>query len=92
MNGPLTIDEMLDAGLPAFGGELYRYSPTKGFFRATTARFAPPWLPIAWPADGDQVPWHHEEACACRFCQGPAMSLPMIDGRSEEAADLAETA
>jgi hypothetical protein len=93
MNGPLTLDEVLEAGLPAFGGELYRYSPATGFFRATTARFAPSWLPVPWPAHDDQVSWHHEEACACRFCRGAATAPMTIDRDSEAAAgELARTA
>jgi hypothetical protein len=93
MDGPLTLDDVLKAGLPAFGGELYRYSPTKGFFRASTARFAPDWLPVPWPAHGDEVLWRHEGACSCSFCSPPA--TPLVTTAAEPgktARDLARTA
>jgi hypothetical protein len=93
MHDALTLDEVLDAGLPAIGGEIYLFSPDAGFYRATTARLAPAWLPIPWPAHGDQVLWRHEEDCACRFCDRPATRVTTIRGESEaEKAELSRTA
>ncbi len=69
MGQPLTLAEVAEAGLPASAeGELYRYEPTQGFFRATATRFAPCWLPIPWPAHGNEVLWYHDDGCTCRFC------------------------
>ncbi len=87
MAHPLTLDEVLDAGLPASSeGELYRFVPSKGFYRSGMTRFAPSLLPIRFPAHGHEMLWYHDEGCDCRFCQ------PVPESRTSLAKELAEVA
>ena len=67
MNQPMTLQQMLETGRPAYSQDLsYCFVPGKGFARASFTRFSPAWLPCPIPSGEDR--WYHEETCDCRIC------------------------
>ena len=71
MNKPMTLEQMLETGRPAYSQDLfYRFDPGKGFAVASFVRFSPSWLPCTIPSA--EVQWIHEEACDCHICRPAA--------------------
>ncbi len=56
MNKPMTLEQMLETGRPAYSQDLfYRFVPRKGFAVASFVRFSPAWLPCSIPSGEVQL-------------------------------------